>query len=397
MFDASALALTPPLGWNSWNAFGPYINEQIVRETADALVEHGLQALGYEYVVIDDHWHGDRDAQGVLHESQDKFPSGMKALADYIHHKGLKFGIYSCAGSQTCGGEPGSYGYETQDAQRFADWDVDLLKYDYCYAPSDLEARIQRYTAMNRAMQATGSPILFSICEWGEAAPWTWARQAGGQMWRVSPDVLDQWDIPKDKQGYGIVNAIDRMVDLAPFSAPGGWNDLDMLVVGLQGQGQIDGAGCTAIEYRSQMTMWSMFASPLMIGCDLRSMDKTTYEILANPALIAINQDRLGQQAIRVVQAEFDEIWQKPLVDGELAIALFNRGDTAATLTATAADLSLDPTVAYRIYDVWTHEDRGEFKDQVSLQVAPHGCECLRLVSEYAGGNQDSSPWSKRC
>ena len=220
------LAPTPPMGWNSWNTFGKEINEVVVKGVADAIVSLGLRDLGYQYVVIDDHWEDGRDEQGHIRYNAKKFPGGMKALADYIHDKGLKFGIYSCAGDKTCGGEVGSYGYEEDDAKTFASWDVDYLKYDYCRAPKDFQEAIRRYTKMGNALKATGRPIVFSICEWGPRSPWLWGRMAGGHLWRISFDVGDMWDTPHNVRSLiGILAAIDASANLESHAGPGGWND----------------------------------------------------------------------------------------------------------------------------------------------------------------------------
>ena len=235
------------MGSNSWNAVGQEINETVVRETADAMVTSGLKDAGYEYLVIDDHWEGPRDAQGRLTASAKKFPSGMQALADYVHRKGLKLGIYSDAGEKTCGGEPGSFGFEEQDAQTFAKpWGVDYLRYDYCSAPDDLEEAIRRYTRMGQALQRANRSIIFSICEWGARSPWLWGRKAGGQLWRTSFDVGDLWDTPHNTHScIGILASIDAVANLEKHAGPGGWNDPDMLVIGMGNRGFIKGGGCT--------------------------------------------------------------------------------------------------------------------------------------------------------
>lgn len=295
------LAKTPPMGWNSWNVFGKNINEEVIRQTADAIVSTGLKDAGFEYVVIDDLWHGGRDsATGMLYADSAKFPSGIKKLADYIHSKGLKFGIYSDAGTKTCGGMPGSYGFEEKDARLFAEWGVDYLKYDYCYCPdhvsanNDYKMAIDRYKAMGDALKKTGRPIVFSICEWGPRSPWLWGKEVGGHLWRTSYDVADIWDVPRNEHSpIGILTSIDVIANLGRFSGPGGWNDPDMLVVGLNNSGFIKGGGCNNIEYNTQMSMWCMFSAPLMIGCDVRNMSDETKKILLNKKVIEIDQDPL--------------------------------------------------------------------------------------------------------
>ncbi|HEY9342398.1 MAG TPA: glycoside hydrolase family 27 protein [Hanamia sp.] len=374
------LALTPPMGWNSWNAFGKNVSEQVIKETADAIVSSGLQAVGFEYIVIDDIWHGGRDSTtGMLYADAKKFPSGMKALADYVHSKGLKFGIYSDAGTLTCGDMPGSYGYEEKDAKLFASWGVDFLKYDYCYVPelvsfnNDYKMAIDRYKAMGDALKATGRPILYSICEWGPRSPWLWGKEVGGHMWRTSYDVADIWDMPRNETSpIGILTSIDAMANLGRFSGPGGWNDPDMLVVGLNNTGFIKGGGCNEIEYRTQMNMWCMFSAPLMIGCDVRNMNEETKTILLNKDIIAIDQDTLGKQGFRVMSKDGLEAWKKPLSGGRYAIALFNRNSQDKTINASWKDLELDATARYDAYDVWKHAVTGVALDKISAKLKPH-------------------------
>ena len=381
----ASLAATPPMGWNSWNTFGNQINEDVVRGVADKIVALGLRDLGYQYIVIDDHWEGGRDTAGHLLASTNKFPHGVKALADYVHEKGLKFGIYSCAGDSTCGGEAGSYGHEEDDAATFASWGVDYLKYDYCNAPEDMEAAIHRYTKMAEALKATGRPIVFSICEWGGRAPWLWARKAGGQLWRISYDVGDMWDAPEDTHScIGILTAIDASVNLASFAGPSGWNDPDMLVVGLGNTGNIKGGGCTSSEYQMQMSMWCMLAAPLMIGCDIRNMDTDTRRILTNSEAIAVDQDTLGNQGTRVARFSSTDIWKKPLANGDLAVALLNRGESEAMIKVNWKQLEINPDTSLKVRDLWKHEDLGTFSGDLSIAVSPHAAALLRTSAQKA-------------
>jgi alpha-galactosidase len=336
------LAKTPPMGWNSWNSFGESVNEQAITGVADVMVETGLREAGYTYIVIDDYWQGGRDSvTGLLYPDPEKFPSGIKALADYVHSKGLKFGIYSDAGTQTCGEMPGSYGYEAEDANLFAEWGVDYLKYDYCFCPDYVSANstyrdaIDRYTAMGDALKSTGRPIVFSICEWGPRSPWIWGREVGGNLWRISYDVYDMWDSPQNEMSpIGILSSFDAAANLFRFAGPGGWNDLDMLVVGLNNTGNVKGGGCTEIEYRSQMSLWCMLASPLMIGCDIRKMDEAAKAILSNRDIIQINQDPLGIPALRVIKDTPVEAWKKQLDGDRVAIALLNRDSKIRSVSA---------------------------------------------------------------
>src|SRR6185503_13611354 len=274
--SSNPVAATPPMGWNSWNLLGHAVGETAIRETAGALVTSGLKDCGYEYVVIDDCWSqkDGRDRNGDLVPDPQKFPGGMKALADYVHGLGLKIGIYSDAADLTCGRYPGSLGFEEQDARLWASWGFDFLKYDYCHAPADQETAIQRYSRMGEALRKTGREFLFSLCEWGGRSPHLWGRDAGGHMWRVSGDVFDSWiNIwmgAWNTYGIGVDVSIDTAADLQEFGGPGGWNDLDMLVVGLKGKGQVPGGGLSFVEYQTHMSLWCMACSPLMIGCDLK-------------------------------------------------------------------------------------------------------------------------------
>ena len=378
---AETLAPTPPMGWNSWNTFGKDINEEVVRGVADKMVELGLKDLGYQYVVIDDHWEAGRDAQGHILANAKKFPSGIKALADYIHSKGLKFGIYSDAGTKTCGGEVGSFEHEADDATTFAAWGVDYLKYDYCNAPDDLLEAIRRYTTMGDALKATGRPIVFSICEWGPRSPWLWGRKVGGNLWRISFDVGDMWDTPHNTHScIGILAAIDASANHEKHAGPGGWNDPDMLVVGLGNKGNIKGGGCSSAEYQTQMSMWCLLAAPLMIGCDIRNMDAETRRILTNPEVIAVDQDILGKQGNRVARTGSTDVWRKPLKDGAVAVALLNRGESETEITATWKDLGLKPADSRLVRDLWKHEDLGTFQEKFTAKVPSHATLLLRLT-----------------
>lgn len=384
------LALTPPMGWNSWNPFGQNVSEAVIKETADAMVSSGLKDLGFTYIVIDDIWQGGRDSvTGELYQDKVRFPSGIKALADYVHGKGLKFGIYSDAGTLTCGDKPGSFGYEQKDARLFAGWGVDYLKYDYCHCPdygsmnNDYKMAIARYKAMGDALKAAGRPIVFSICEWGPRSPWLWGREVGGQLWRTSYDVADIWDKPRNESSpIGILTSIDVMTNLARFAGPGGWNDPDMLVIGLKNSGFIKGGGCTDDEYRTQMSMWCMFSAPLMLGCDLRDMSDATKSILSNKDIIAIDQDPLGKQAMRVISKDGIDAWQKPLSGNRTAIAFLNRNSFEKTVSATYNDLELSTETEYDIYDVWKHVQLKQKKDLFTIQVKSHECQVFVLSNK---------------
>lgn len=379
------LAATPPMGWNSWNMFGPKVTDRDVREIADAVVNTGLKDCGYEYVVIDDCWSvkDHRDSNGDLVPDPERFPDGIKPVADYVHSKGLKFGIYSDAAEKTCAGFPGSYGFEQQDAHLWASWGVDFLKYDYCYAPPDQATAIERYTRMGDALHSCGREILFSICEWGGRSPHLWARQAGGQMWRSTGDVIDSWVsiLHGTWWGLGIDPAIDLAVNLHPYAGPGGWNDMDMLVVGLNGKGQVPGNGASFHEYRTQVSMWSILCSPLMIGCDIRAMSVETAGLLMNREVLAVNQDTLGKQAVRIKKDGNLEVWRKPLADGSLALALLNRGSTGRDIELTAGEIGLLDSHGGVIRDLWKQEDVDDFKPWFQTMVMPHDTVMLKISS----------------
>jgi len=366
------------MGWNSWNLLASQVNEQDLRAIADALVSSGMRDAGYQYLVIDDLWQTDRDSAGNLQADPQKFPQGIKALAAYVHERGLKLGIYSDAGTKTCGGAPGSIDNEERDAATFASWDVDFLKYDYCYAPPERERAIELYTKMGQALQATGRPILFSICEWGERQPWEWGRAAHGQMWRTTGDMGDFWSGSE----HGFLRGIDTIGfsqhGLESYAGPGGWNDPDMLIVGLYGQGAIGGGGCTETEYRTHMGLWCLLAAPLMAGCDLRTMSASTREILTNPEVLALNQDPLGKQGFRVSQIEGREVWKKPLQNGDLGVGLFNRGEATAVVTATWSDLGIEGRHAVR--DLWARQDLEDASTAFSAEVPAHGSVLLRIT-----------------
>jgi len=364
----NGLALTPPMGWNSWNRFACDNNEQTVRATADAMVASGMRDAGYQYVVIDDCWQVSRDANGFIVADAQKFPSGIKALADYIHARGLKFGIYSDAGRLTCGGRPGSEGHEYQDALTYARWGVDYLKYDWCNT-GDRNAK-EAYAVMADALRQSGRPIVFSMCEWGTAKPWLWAKNVGN-LWRTTGDIWDSFD--KNDAAHSWAHPVTEIVDLNeplwPYVGPGHWNDADMLEVG--------NGGMTAAEYRSHFSLWAMMASPLMAGNDVAHMDATTRSILLNTDVIAVDQDPLGVQGHRVWKQGDREVWVKPLSGGAKAVLLFNRGDTPAAISATADQVQA-PARAH-VRDLWLHKEMGRWTGTISATVEPHGVAMFRV------------------
>ena len=368
----NGLALTPPMGWNSWNHFQCNINEKVIRDTADAMVASGMRDAGYQYVVIDDCWHGPRDANGFITADPQRFPSGIKALADYVHSKGLKFGIYSDAGRLTCAGRPASEGHEYQDALTYARWGVDYLKYDWCNT-GDRNAQ-EAYATMADALRQSGRPIVFSMCEWGTAKPWLWAKNTGN-LWRTTGDISD--DFAVKKKGHDWEHPVTMILDLNeplwPFAGPGPWNDPDMLEVG--------NGGMTPDEYRSHFSLWAMMAAPLIAGNDIAQMDETTRSILENKEVIAVDQDPLGIQGHRVWKDGDREVWVKPLSGGEKAVLLFNRGEAPASITATSDQLGWPAGVRARVRDLWAHQHSGRWNGSISATVAPHGVAMFRIES----------------
>ena len=370
-----SLAATPPMGWNSWNKFGCNVSEKLIKEMADAMAASGMADAGYEYIVIDDCWQVGRDADGNIIADPERFPSGMKALADYIHDLGLKFGIYSCAGSYTCQGRPGSKGYQFQDALQYARWGVDYLKYDWC--SNDGQNAKAAYQTMSEAIKASGRPIVLSICEWGENKPWEWGEGIG-HLWRVTPDIRAIYDGVLDWGGVGVVQCIDADAPLYPYAGPGHWNDAEMLEVG---NGEL-----TWDESVTHFSMWCMLAAPLMSGNDLREMDFNTRRILTNKEAIAVNQDPLGRQGIRFLDMGDREIWAKPLAGGEIAVCFMNRGREPWKLDYNwrdqtmyfATDVNLKKW-DYRVRDLWQHKDIATTKDRLKATIPAHGVLMVRL------------------
>jgi alpha-galactosidase len=359
-----SLVPTPPMGFNNWNAFGCDVTETLIKETADALVSSGLAELGYEYVNIDDCWAmRDRGPDGRLVPDPVKFPSGIAGVADYVHGKGLKLGIYGDAGTRTCAGYPGSLGHEEVDARTWADWGVDYLKYDNCHNQSDGSQAdfIRRYTAMRDALDATGRPIVYAICEWGQSRPWEWAHDVG-DLWRTTGDISDNWP--------SLRTIIAQNAPLYPYAGPGNWNDPDMLEIG--------NGGMTDTEYRTHMSMWAMMAAPLIIGTDLRTASPETMAILGNKDIIAIDQDRLSVQGVVVADRDGLMVLDKPLAGGDRAIALYNSTDSLATVEIPVAETGLPPRGGYRLQDVWTGTVR-QAKSTIAAAVPAHGTVVYRV------------------
>ena len=360
------IASTPPMGWNSWNKFGCNVSEDLIRQIADAVVKTGMKDAGYQYVVIDDCWQVERDSNGNIVADAKRFPSGMKALADYVHGKGLKFGIYSDAGTKTCGGRPGSRGYEFQDARQYAAWGVDYLKYDWCSTTT--QDAPSSYALMRAALDASGRPIVFSLCEWGTSKPWLWGKGVGN-LWRTTGDINDRWEGKKEWApgsccSYGMLDILDMQVGLESFAGPGHWNDPDMLEVG--------NGGMTTTEYRAHFSLWSILAAPLMAGNDVRNMTPEIRDILTNKEVIAVNQDPLGSQGRRVRKDGDLEVWAKTLQDGSRAAVLLNRGTDEKEITVLWQDLGYPSHLSAAVRDLWQGKDLGQSKGKFSATVGPH-------------------------
>ncbi|MCI5776438.1 MAG: glycoside hydrolase family 27 protein [Bacteroidales bacterium] len=375
------LALTPTMGWNSWNTFACDIDENLVRETADLFVKLGLKDAGYEYVVIDDCWmEMERDPQTMkLVADHKKFPSGIKALADYIHKKGLKFGIYNCAGTKTCAGYPGTRGYEFLDARQYAEWGVDFLKYDWCdHSTQDARAS---YSIMRDAIYAAGRPMVFNICEWGDAQSWEWGGNVG-HSWRVSGDIARCWDCQENYGGWaklGLWPIIRLRGDIRKYHGPDHWNDFDMLEVG---------NGMSPAEDRTHFVMWSMLASPLILGNDIRKMSKETLELITNKEVIAVDQDKLGVMGFCFLNDKGFEVWVKPLDNNEWAVAFVNMTEQKRTLnydwnryvkdSLTNRELKCGETT-YKLRDLLAKKDAGDTSKALVREVESHDVVVFRL------------------
>jgi alpha-galactosidase len=364
----NGMAKTPPMGWNSWNKFACDVSEQLIREAADALVTSGMRDAGYQYIVIDDCWQIERDAQGNIIPDPKRFPNGMKAIADYVHSKGLKFGVYSDAGTLTCQKRPGSRGYEFQDARQYAAWGVDYLKYDWC--STSTQNQQASYSIMRDALLKAGRPIVFSICEWGSSKPWLWARDVGN-LWRTTGDIQDCWDCKRDWGGMGFVHILDLQDGLESYSGPGHWNDPDMLEVG--------NGGMTTAEYRAHFSLWCILAAPLMAGNDIRSMPPEIAEILTNKELIAVDQDAMGLQGRRVKREGELDMWARQLADGSRAVALLNRGPAESRMSVNWNELGYPNNLSATVRDLWTKKDLGRQTGSFTASVPSHGVIVVKI------------------
>jgi len=367
------LAKTPPMGWNSWNAFALEINSNIVKAVADSMVSKGLAAAGYQYIVIDDGWQISRDEKGKIIVDSTRFPEGIKYLADYVHSKGLKFGIYTCCGTKTCGGKPGSYGYEAIDAKTYAEWGVDYIKEDWCYTDG-LDTRTQ-YNIMSDAIRATGRPMILSICEWGVSSPWEWGNGIGA-LWRTTSDIQDCFDCIRNWGGMGWVHILEKNADLAPWAGPGHWNDPDMLEVGNQ--------ALTPVECRSHFAMWCMLAAPLIAGNNISTMNNTIKAILTAPEIIAIDQDPLGIQGTRLRNENGLQVWQKPLSDGSVTVALLNVTDSPAPMYVSLEEIGFKKGKESSVRDLWERKNLNTIVDTFKTVVEPHGVVLIKIKGEKA-------------
>lgn len=375
------LADTPPMGWNSWNKFACNINEKLIREIADAMVETGLRDMGYVYLNLDDCWHGQRDSLGFIQADPEKFPSGMKALADYVHSKGLKIGLYSDAGRSTCGGRPGSFGHEYQDALQYAKWGIDYLKYDWCDS-EDINP-VGAYNLMRDALHAAGRPIFFSMCEWGSSKPWKWAAETA-HSWRTTGDIFNCFDCVDEHPGwkaYGVMQILDMQEGLREYAGPGHWNDPDMLEVG---------NGQTVNEDRAHFSMWCMLAAPLILGNDIRNMSQETKDIIMNKEVIAIDQDKAGIQGLKFLAENGLEFWFKPLENEAWAFCILNRTTEPKEYAIDWQKFNLYDDVAkrftdfdskiYEIRDLWGKKDVGNTKKGRTVVIPGHDVVLYRLT-----------------
>ncbi len=361
------LSATPPMGWNSWNHFGCRVTAADVRAAADAIAGNGMKQAGYVYVNIDDCWEGARDANGSI-QTNEKF-GDMKALADYVHSKGLKIGIYSSPGPKTCAGYEGTYGHEEQDAQQYAAWGFDYLKYDWCSAAKVYQQSQmpEVYKKMYDALARTGRPIVYSLCQYGLDRVWRWGASAGSNLWRTTGDITDNYERMANI-GFG-QNGLER------FAGPGHWNDPDMLEIG-NGRMSRD-------EYVTHMSLWCILAAPLLAGNDLSKMTPETLEILTNKEVIAVDQDPKGIQGHRVAQEGPLEVWAKPLADGSVAVGLFNRGLSKNSLTLYFKDIGIRGSATVR--DLWEHKDLGAFREEYTAEIPRHGAVLVKVKAARSG------------
>ncbi|HYO23365.1 MAG TPA: glycoside hydrolase family 27 protein [Lacipirellulaceae bacterium] len=364
------LAPTPPMGWNTWNTFAGNINEKLIKEMADAIKASGMQEAGYTYIVVDDCWElRERDENGQIVADPAKFPSGMKALGDYLHERGFKFGIHNCAGDKTCAGYPGGNGHEFDDAKTYASWGVDYLKYDWCTAEGS--DAVKRYSTMRDAIRAAGRPIMLSICEWGQNKPWEWGADVG-HLWRTTGDITDCWDCkPKADWENNVKSILDRQAGLEKYAGPGHWNDPDMLEAG--------NPGLTFAESRAHFSLWCILAAPLMAGNDVRIMTPEVKQLLTNAEVIAIDQDPAGKQGRRVIKTPEREVWVKPLAGGEFAVCALNASAEPRDIEVRWSEIPELATAGYTMRDLWSKQDLGAAGEAWRGRLDAHDIVLLRL------------------
>jgi len=359
------LALTPPMGWSAWNCFAEKTSDSLVRATADAMVAQGLADVGFTYINIDEGWQAGRDSLGFI-MTNSKFPD-MKDLTDYVHSKGLKIGIYSSPGPKTCGDFMGSFGHEKQDIETISKWGFDYFKYDWCSCTDSSFTR--PYAYMNQFIEATDRDIVYSICEYGLGEVWKWGSSAGGQLWRTGGDIVDTW--------ASVAHIIEMQDGLEKYAGPGNWNDPDMLVVGNVGWGKLRPTRLSANDQYTQITFWSILASPLILGCDLCSLDSFTLNLLTNSEVIAINQDKAGKQGHRIKNSDNTQVWVKELSDGSKAIALYNRSPKDKEVSVKLSEIGMKAPVSIR--DVWRQKELLKSNESISAIVAPHGVALYKV------------------
>ena len=385
------LALTPPLGFNSWNSMEENVSDGAVLEIARAMKHSGMQEAGYTYLILDDYWaEPERDPEsGRLIPHRERFPRGMKAFVEDVNALGFKVGIYSSAAELTCAQSmPGSYGHEVLDAQTFAEWGIDYLKYDYCGAPDTVDAARERYGAMGEALRSTGRPMVYAICEWGQREPWTWASEVGGHLWRTSFDMRDHWefspDVSRDEPAIGVLDAIDLMEPLAEYNGPGSWNDPDMMVIGIDMAGSSTAFGATGLnttQERTMMSFWALWSSPIIHNADLRKLDPehelydaewatSVSNIILNRDVLAINQDAAGKQAQRVFRDGDTDVWTKRLADGDVVIGVLNRGDEAREVQLALSDAAVADAAC--VTDVWQQQKLDVIDGAISVTLDAH-------------------------
>ena len=356
----NGLGRKPQMGWNSWNHFACDVHQTVIEQTVDALVARGLDKLGYRYVNVDDCWMESRDNNGVIQPDRDSFPD-FQGMIHYVHRKGLLFGLYSSAGTETCEGRPGSLGHEEADASSYAAWQVDYLKYDNCF--NDGSEPKTRYSAMRDALNKTGRPIFYSMCEWGVDDPATWGSDVGNS-WRTTQDIRDNWE--------SMISRADQNNEWAQYAGPGGWNDPDMLEIG--------NGGMSSTEYETHMSLWCLMKAPLLIGCDVRTMDDDTLRILSNPEVIAINQDDLGVQGKKLSANGSIEVWGGPLKGKKFVMLVLNRGDSSETVSVEWSKFfDIDSGCEALVRDLWLREDLGVLGRSFSATVPRHGVKVYKI------------------